>query len=285
MTYKRCLVTFFDILGFRNIVATREDEFIEQVLLKLREHASPDEFQQEHFEIETIAFSDSIVRSVHIESESNVSFPTGIFWHELFALAWLQSYLIFDDGVFLRGSITADRLHLNDGVVFGPGLVRAYDIESKEANYPRIIVDEQLMATFQAEHNLLGAAHHDLATDQEFIDSYAIIDTDGKRFIDYLNMGHITADGDFSEMLNVLDRHYERVIFAANTNAGNESVLEKYRWVGAYHNSVVNRYADEEYLVWNTTKNDYLLTNDNIPGVEGWTIQTGKVSRPEVYLL
>lgn len=46
--------------------------------------------------------------------------------------AWLQLNLIAE-GFFARGGLSFGRFHIRDGLVFGPALVEAYDLESKTA--------------------------------------------------------------------------------------------------------------------------------------------------------
>src|SRR5438876_10132066 len=45
----------------------------------------------------------------------------------------------------LRGGITVGDICHDDEVVFGPGLNRAYELESKVAVVPRIVVDEEVL--------------------------------------------------------------------------------------------------------------------------------------------
>lgn len=56
----------------------------------------------------------------------------------------LQSSLLFH-GVLIRGGITYDRLYHKNQICFGDGLIRAYDLETKTAIYPRIIVDPEIL--------------------------------------------------------------------------------------------------------------------------------------------
>jgi hypothetical protein len=42
MAYQTCLVTFFDILGFGNLVKTQKARVIERILRKLKKEVTPD---------------------------------------------------------------------------------------------------------------------------------------------------------------------------------------------------------------------------------------------------
>ena len=46
-------------------------------------------------------------------------------------------------GILLRGGITVGQLCHKDNIVYGPAMVEAYELESKSAIYPRVIVSEK----------------------------------------------------------------------------------------------------------------------------------------------
>lgn len=51
------------------------------------------------------------------------------------------------DGVgwLLRGGITIGDFYINDTIVWGPALLRAYELEATIANYPRIVLDTSIL--------------------------------------------------------------------------------------------------------------------------------------------
>lgn len=269
MRYRQSITTFFDILGFKSIVANERSDFIYKVLEKLRAGTEPNEDDRERLEINSIAFSDSIVRAVPVDSKGNREFPNGLLFYELFQLAYVQSYLIYEYGIFLRGAMTIADICIQDGIVFGPALVTAYELESKHAVYPRILVDSALFDTFKSNPKLLGASHHSPDQDLEYLNHYAVEDSDGRRYINYLSGTHL---GDFIEVKNVIERHYNRIKTAVADANGANPILEKYRWCAKYHNDVVNSWEDENYHDLSTDKVEYLLTDADVPGLEGWSI-------------
>jgi hypothetical protein len=48
-------------------------------------------------------------------------------------------------GFLTRGAIVLGDLHHRDNVIFGPALIEAYEIESKEAFYPRVIISRAVI--------------------------------------------------------------------------------------------------------------------------------------------
>lgn len=48
-------------------------------------------------------------------------------------------------GFYIRGGVAVGDIIHDDEVVFGPGLNRAYELESKIAKFPRIVVDQEVL--------------------------------------------------------------------------------------------------------------------------------------------
>ena len=56
------------------------------------------------------------------------------------------------DYPFFRGAIVKGLLYHKDGIIFGPALVEAYNLEKKSAKYPRIIISKELEALFEKKY-------------------------------------------------------------------------------------------------------------------------------------
>jgi hypothetical protein len=41
---------------------------------------------------------------------------------------------------FVRGGLTVDLFHIREGLIFGPALVEAYELESRHAVHPRVVL-------------------------------------------------------------------------------------------------------------------------------------------------
>lgn len=93
--YSKSIVTFFDILGFAKLVETTKDASeIENVLTILKEESAPDEKLAKMYEMNSINFSDTIVRTKNIHSEANKKYRPGILFHELLEILHIQAKLI-----------------------------------------------------------------------------------------------------------------------------------------------------------------------------------------------
>ena len=78
------------------------------------------------------AFSDSYVLS---EREHG--------WQVLAAVQLLGSHFL-TKGILTRGSVLYGRAYHRNGVLFGPGIVEAYNCERKVAWYPRVLVSDEV---------------------------------------------------------------------------------------------------------------------------------------------
>ena len=169
MTYERRIIGFIDILGFGQLVLDSEDDsekfdLIKGVLEKINSvddiYGSPEDFfahsnytylspaakkeMDELYEsmkaaagpkrIRITTFSDSIVFSCSADSEGLTDFRY-----------FLTKLLVYTSPfkVLIRGGITCGSLVHSDQLIFGPAMNNAYHLESKVANYPRIVVGER----------------------------------------------------------------------------------------------------------------------------------------------
>lgn len=162
--YENRLVAFIDILGFKEMIYSSESRIdigntIKTAMKYFKKWESPDRWGLKLIEIEEDAqkkcmsdfeiyqktvctcFSDSIVISIKVnENKINEAFSTMIA-----NLADMGNYLM-KNGVLIRGAITIGNLHHDrNGVIYGSGLIEAYELESNMANVPRIILSKKLI--------------------------------------------------------------------------------------------------------------------------------------------
>jgi hypothetical protein len=165
ISYETGIVTFIDILGFKEIVKKSEKNprllnTIYESLGFLKKRELPEKWNLQLVEIETdaqkraiidfdisnrtfsSAFSDSIVVSVIIDDQNiHASLST-----LLANLSFVGSKFIMD-GILIRGGITVGKIiHTETGIVFGQGLIDAYQLETRSAKYPRIILADKLIS-------------------------------------------------------------------------------------------------------------------------------------------
>lgn len=162
--YENRITAFIDILGFKEIIKQSETdktkiEILNSTLLYLKTWEIPKQWNLNFVEIEesvqkkgvekfnienkthTTTFSDSIVVSVKVENDNiNEMLST------LVANLSLIGAELIQKGILFRGAITIGNLvHNDNGTVFGSALIEAYELESKCAKYPRIILSNKLI--------------------------------------------------------------------------------------------------------------------------------------------
>ncbi|WP_112311431.1 hypothetical protein [Pseudogemmobacter bohemicus] len=170
--YQARVVGFVDILGFGALVQRADRDVnlrreIIEALEKVRAVTPPGDGDTE---LRTQSFSDSLILSA-------ANTPEGL-WHLLLsidALAWNLLQL----GIFIRGGVTIGGMTHNDHLAFGTGVNAAYDLESKVAKMPRVILGAAAFdaAVCYASQSEVWAAYRN---------SRLLRDRDGVWFLNYL---------------------------------------------------------------------------------------------------
>jgi hypothetical protein len=166
--YQERITVFIDILGFRNIVSeTANNEKFAQEIFNVLDSIRSENIANEMFleinkmnqsdeemielranqslisnrllqdsSIQITHFSDSIVLSIGLEND-------------MYAVSMIEYvcrliYKLWKDfKILIRGGMSVGKLtHINNGALFGPAMIKAYDLESSLAKYPRIILDD-----------------------------------------------------------------------------------------------------------------------------------------------
>jgi hypothetical protein len=151
MKKEKHFVAFLDILGFKNLVTKNDEDKIaayfeiSNVLVK----SWNDTLNKKSFKFYN--FSDSIV--VLVPFSENKDETAKLFKHLCIALAELQFHLC-KKNIWLRGAISFGEMTLEESQkenepqitkLYGKPLIRAYELESGVAKYPRIILDSELI--------------------------------------------------------------------------------------------------------------------------------------------
>lgn len=129
-------------------------------------------------------------------------------------------------GFFLRGAMTIGRVHLHDGLLYGPALVEAYELEQARAVNPRIVLSDEAV-------NCMRDAMDDGGLSEE--PPFLMREQDGTVFIDYLDV----ISDDVEDPAAGLQMHKSRVEAELSKHRGDARRWEKYRWVAEYHNAYV----------------------------------------------
>lgn len=234
MKYQERICCFIDILGFKkHIDETINDSGEENLkkiesikhILKLSKKITNDAgFSKSKV---VTYFSDSIVISYKFDE------PSQLFYTILDLL--YVSFELAHKGYLTRGGVDFGKLLHTSKYIFGPALVQAYNLESKNAKFPRIIVSEEVIK--------LGVKHrkdlHSEKDEKEYLMNILTLDDDGYYFIDYISKASSEFD-DLEYNLFVYIENMQRNFFA-NYNDEVIEVKEKLDWLKIKLNNFISQ--------------------------------------------
>lgn len=234
-TYKQALVTLIDILGFKNLVASSTSDKVYDILRRKDRLPGPLSLWRSFAKQYNYVFSDLIVsaqffgRSRVREDERELAFFAPIALH--LRLVGNQQFSLACDRTFVRGGIVLGDIYADRTTIFGPALIRAYELESQIARWPIIIFDRYLVAEF----NERWKQH-----DDPLVKSFITRTENGIYFLDYIGVMQYedvtTGDLDYK-----LDDH-RKAIISAFEETTNETYREKYHFLAAYHDRKCDQY-------------------------------------------
>ena len=259
--YKNSIVTFIDILGFKNIVETRSYDEISILLNVLNDFGSSGSDNYDDSEATLISFSDSIIRIRNLETEQNLGFPIGHLFWEVNSLVHIQMNLA-NNGVLIRGGVSIGDVSASENRVFGPAFVKAYELESQFAHSPRIIVAPELVNSIDTNF-LVRNENHTADEEREYLRQILRKGDDGIFFVDYLLAAEHEAD-DPSQYALFLERHKKLIVDEGMKHSSLSNISSKYLWLGNYHNSIVSSLPESLFSVFDMEKEDLLISYEEM---------------------
>lgn len=219
MTVPYTFVALLDVLGYRSKIEADRQRASEDFKTKL-EAALQVLSGLNETEISYQAISDTII----IASHPNAPFAHLLKTLKRVHLAFLQQ------GLFLRGGV-AFAPHFKSGpITYSHALPVAYQLEQKQAVYPRIVIDSNIIQMF-AEGEKLSAEASDVR------DEKLICVENGVYFV---NVAEGFA-GEYYELARSIYREEEQSLH------GHEHELAKHRWLQNYV-AAISPDAREPYI-------------------------------------
>lgn len=245
--YERGIVTFLDVLGFRNLLEVKSASEIAGVMQNLRRFAEGSGNKEEpprrsdEIRLYTQAFSESVSDAVVRVRTVDTQSRDGPFVYELIDLMHAQVECI-NQGILIRGGMTIGPVHagiVDKGPIFGKAMVRAYEIEEKEAIYPRIMIDEELVQAYLSDDDLWQDGQRG-TYEANLVQKFIGVSEDGSYFLDYLNAADPGEfdDGVFGQF-QFLDQHKKLIENGLNETSGR--TRRKYIWLANYHNRKIEK--------------------------------------------
>jgi len=230
------IVAYLDFLGFKERMKEKDSyaslqilKFLlketEEVANKISNINGIDEF---HIKI----FSDNIVIAQKTKLEQ--------FDYQIMSIINLiesiQYHALMYFGFLLRGGITIGKLYIDSDVVWGTGLIDAYNIENNIANYPRIILSSELLGVYRK------------CKKKKSLNLFAFIekDSDGLWFANFFaaapNLEMIPAQ---SERLSRITKQYVNE---------SDKIKLKINWLVDYFNTYCYKYRDRNIFDYEKCK-------------------------------
>lgn len=259
--YDFCIISFFDILGFQNII---EDKSPKEILKILKNFDEESKVEIETFKsLKNIYFSDTVIRMHNLFSKDNLVNRFGILYHEILEIAFIQLNMIMRDGIFIRGSIVLDKIYNDSKYFFGPGVNLAYNLESKKAIYPRVIIEDSIIKLlfdkdYQNSNVTKLITAHKAEDEVEYLNIIIKKSSDGFYFVDYLN---VLKYYDEPNCISFLKKHKQLIEDYYNKSKNINNIASKYLWLKRYHNHFISQ-IPHSYLKTKRYKKKDLIINE-----------------------
>lgn len=233
IVYEERILLFIDFLGFKEIVGeTERNPSRLAPLIAAMDTLSKLKDDQAFFKSEQMTqFSDCVALSYSATETSGVFYLL-----DAMALAVIDLAAL---GYLVRGAVTVGPLYHSKHHVVGPAMVQAAEMESKQAIYPRVIVDRKVF-DIAAKHRQPNHAPED---EIGYVRNLICPDDDGHWFFDYISWDSVVAhagmeDEAYGDYLTGIGRLIERGL----TN-GDPLIAAKYLWLHRRYVASIEKFA------------------------------------------
>lgn len=261
-TYRQAIVTFLDLLGFRELVRTRSAAEVGRIIELMHFFGGAAKDREQAAGTHVVSFSDSIVRVVDADR------PSALFY-EVLDVLHIQGELV-NNGVLIRGGVTFGEVSVRAEGVFGPAFIRAYDLESKVAKVPRVVIDKPAIKAVASGAIRTKDEQHDSEWEvQEVLKLCRRDCCNDLNFVDYIKGFYDELDSPalYPDWLRAHANLVRRLMGAASIQGGSEphgerlaaSLQSKAEWLRDYRNAVVNGLSSEALAGLGATPSELLV--------------------------
>ena len=221
MITKDYIVAFIDILGATRMIEEDQNKSLEIVH---NAYDSAWKIYKEIFKKKTRFdfkfFSDNVVIAIQVKKEENIR---SYFSYMSVMASLIQLNFLMRD-ILVRGGIALGGYYSDDLMIWGKGLIKAYELENTIAIYPRIVVDPELIGKME------------LFTDEKIdLSDYGLIqDIDGICYLDFFQKKIIQNRPDFLlKEMEDMDKRLE--------GTKKLKILQKHNW---HQNYIISKLKD-----------------------------------------
>ncbi len=223
------LVAYIDLLGTSALIKQDKDNDALNLIHSVYEellHSTAFAMQHIINNLQVKIFSDNIILAVPADALTFDNANLFIaFNHFVTIVSVVQRYFL-EKNILVRGGIACGSLYFDNIMVWGEALLSTYNLESKVADYPRIVVEKTL-----GEHLLHNGGFIEASFELRAKAYQLKKDFDGMYFIDYMNFPN---DTDVMKLrLYSLTNTEEKI-----KKEKDEKILKKYYWHKNYLTSI-----------------------------------------------
>jgi hypothetical protein len=209
--------------------------------------------------IQIASFSDSIIVFLSLSTIKNKLPTRGIFG--VLAAAASTSLFSLAAGYPIRGGIDIGLgMEIEGGEIYGPSLARAYALESKIAQYPRIVVGKGWIEYLQLTNTLKPKGIYDeigAATARGCL-NLLTTDDDGCAIVDYLGKSCWSSIGAPVDK-EIIEKAYNNVIrFSEEFQKANDTKK-------AFRYALLKSYFDHRLSQWGIEKHEVITQTRHAP--------------------
>ncbi len=234
------VVCFVDILGFQSLVnqavtSGSGNDFLKRIHNSLK--GAREELVPYSNDLASVkVFTDNIVVGWPIWDDSESELGRAFMGFARYQLELALS------GFFVRGGISIGEHYMDEETVFGPALIESYNLESKVAVYPRVILSELAKRRVQEHMRYYGIP----ANSPQHL--HILKDSDGQWFVNYL---YVLLQSGENHLRSRLVQHKQIVEEKLEEYKDDSKLLDKYGWVANYHNYFCENYVEnsEGYII------------------------------------
>lgn len=219
---KTYAIAYLDLLGTTSKISKDENDMYLYMIRSIYDMAvkssGKDGFSNLGFNrIETKIFSDNIVMAIPLDSDHKIDDVCCL----LKFVAIIQNRATISSNWLVRGGVTIGELYIDNILIWGQGLVRAYELENHIAVFPRIVIDHNVL-------ELLGVNNPFLCRD-----------IDGQFYLNFLEFMEYRDTTGADDFLPQVRRHFKQLLLEIKMPNGNyaERPYQKLHWHRNYINA------------------------------------------------
>ena len=222
--YTNKLIAFLDILGIKQLIADNR---------KGKEHIAIDKIEEMRKIVSTSAdISDSIEELNYLYISDSFVFvctPKSII-SLIELLSTIQTRIIQECNFLLRGAITiGDAIVREDAkFIIGPAYIQAYQLQEKDAIYPRIIVDKSAIKEIKKGKKPV-AKYLKQDSDKEYFVNYIRVYMDREKLKKDDMRIRLKRDDTFDYLRRNFKKHYDE---------DDHNICQKYGWTMGYYKTL-----------------------------------------------